>query len=341
MSVQPSAVGPLPPYDPEIAPFVASIPSHEDQRAALEAMIQQRELVLGEDQITRNGTFTARTKVIQGRQGRSVTLHVIRPARQPTRGAIVWLHSGGMVSGSALSLDLPQILDIAEDQSLLVVAVEYGRAPENPAPAGMLDSLDAFRWVAAHADELNYPRNALFLHGLSGGAGLAAAVAFEARAAALDYAGLVIDGAMIDDRMRSLSYQQLDSSSEALASMYRVMWNAVLGKASPSILADYPHLALGRLVDEDFSGFPPVFLMCGTSDAFRDDTTALAQAIWRSGGTADLHQWAGTIHGSDLMVPEAHVSKESAAVRRGWYDRRMTRIEQDAKRSLDEKVQAL
>lgn len=70
MSVQPSAVGPLPPYDPEIAPFVASIPSHEDQRAALEAMIQQRELVLGEDQITRNGTFTARTKVIQGRQGR-------------------------------------------------------------------------------------------------------------------------------------------------------------------------------------------------------------------------------------------------------------------------------
>ncbi|WP_251044239.1 alpha/beta hydrolase [Arthrobacter sp. ISL-48] len=268
-------------------------------------------------------------------------MHLIGPAHQPARGAIVWLHSGGMVSGAALSLDLPQVLDIAEDQSLLVVAVEYGRAPEHPAPAGMLNSLDALNWVAAHADELNYPRNALFLHGLSGGAGLAAAVAFEARAAGLDYAGLVIDGAMIDDRMISLSYQQLDSSSAAVAGMYRVMWNAVLGKESPSILADYPHLAVGRLVDEDFSGFPPVFLMCGASDAFRDDTTAMAQAIWRSGGTADLHQWAGTIHGSDLMVPEAHVSKESAAVRRGWYDRMMTRIEEDTKLSLDEKLQAI
>jgi acetyl esterase/lipase len=246
-----------------------------------------------------------------------------------------------MVSGAALSLDLPQVLDIAEDQSLLVVAVEYGRAPEHPAPAGMLDSLDAFNWVAAHADELNYPRNALFLHGLSGGAGLAAAVAFAARAADLDYAGLVIDGAMIDDRRRSLSYQQLGKSSAGLTDMYRVMWDAVLGQASPTILEEYPHLALGRLVDGDFSGFPPVFLMCGASDAFRDDTTALAQAIWRSGGTADLHQWAGTIHGSDLMVPEAHVSKESAAVRRGWYDRRMTRIEQDAKQPLDEKVKAI
>ncbi|BCW48023.1 alpha/beta hydrolase fold domain-containing protein [Arthrobacter sp. StoSoilB13] len=340
MSVQPSALGPLPPYDPEVAPFMASMAAYEDQAAALEAMIQQRELILGDDQITRNGMFTVHTKVIEGRKGRSVTLHVIGPAHQSARGAVVWLHSGGMVTGAALSLDLPQILDIAEDQSLLVVAVEYGRAPDHPAPAGMLDSLDAFLWVAAHANELNYPRNALFLHGLSGGAGLAAAVAFEARAAGLDYAGLVIDGAMIDDRAGSISYQQLDNSSTAVAEMYRVMWNAVLGKASPSILDDYPHLAVGRLLDGDFSGFPPVFLMCGASDAFRDDTTALAQAIWRSGGTADLHQWAGTIHGSDLMVPEAHVSKESAAVRRGWYDRRMRSIIEDIRLSADEKIQA-
>ncbi|SEQ70614.1 alpha/beta hydrolase fold [Arthrobacter sp. OV608] len=246
-----------------------------------------------------------------------------------------------MVSGAALSLDLPQVLDIAEDQSLLVVAVEYGRAPEHPARPECWIPLMPLVGSQLMQTSLTIHGTPLFLHGLSGGADLAASVAFEARAVGLDHAGLVIDGAMIDDRMESLSYRQLDSSSAALAKMYRVMWDAVLGKASPSILEDYPHLAAGRLIDEDFSGFPPVFLMCGASDAFRDDTTAFAQAIWRSGGTADLHQWAGTIHGSDLMVPEAHVSKESAAVRRGWYDRRMTRIEEDKKLSLDEKVQAI
>lgn len=52
---------------------------------------------------------------------------------------------------------------------------------------------------------------------------------------------------------------------------------------------------------------------------------------------ADLHRWAGSPHGVDAIVPRTHVSRESAAVRDGWYQRILGRLERtpaDAEASL-------
>ena len=64
------------------------------------------------------------------------------PSDAKERGAVLYIHGGGMVVGSADSslADKPQI---ALEHDCVVVAVDYRLAPENPPPAQFEDSLAA------------------------------------------------------------------------------------------------------------------------------------------------------------------------------------------------------
>jgi acetyl esterase/lipase len=218
------------------------------------------------------------------------------------------------------------VLDIAERYGLAVVAADYALAPEFPAPAGLHDAFDGFMWTIQHAHELGYPTDALFLHGLSGGGGLAAGTALLARDAGVAYAGLVLDGPMLDDRLTSISMRQHAASGLPMIRALRAMWDAVVGHDA-HIHDRAPHAVPGRLVGEDLACLPPAYILCGANDPFRDETTAFAEGIWRSGGSADLHQWAGIGHAFDLLAPDAHVSRELTLGRQAWYERILQRIE--------------
>lgn len=333
-------VGPLPAWDPEWEPIVAGYPDFSDYESAMPTLIAARRLTLTPEQVQRDGAFRLTHHTVPSRDGRTLELHVLTPTSGPVRGAIYWLHSGGMVSGAALAYDIAPVLGHAARHSLVVVAVEYALGPEHPPPAGVEDGFEGLVWTLAHHADLGYPESRLIVHGLSGGGGIAAGVALLAREAGLSYLGLLLDGPMLDDRMTTVSYRQHRASGRTMAASAATMWAGLLRDASPTLVSDAPHAIPGRLVDTDLSGLPPAFLMCGANDAFRDEVTAFAEAIWRSGGTADLHQWGGCPHGADSIAPHTHVSTESAAARDGWYDRMLAPVDAPAGTGLLEQLVA-
>jgi acetyl esterase/lipase len=53
----------------------------------------------------------------------------------------------------------------------------YRLAPENPFPAGLDDAMTTLAWMRGHVDELGIDADRIAVTGISGGGGLAAAVA--------------------------------------------------------------------------------------------------------------------------------------------------------------------
>jgi acetyl esterase/lipase len=131
---------------------------------------------------------------------------------------------------------------------------------------------------------------------------------------------------MLDDRLISVSMRQHQKSGLPMIDSLRAMWAAVT-HPERTIHQQARYATPGRLSDHDHSGLPPAYIVCGANDPFRDETTAFAEAVWRSGGSADLHQWAGIGHAFDLLAPDADVCRELISGRLAWYSRMINRIE--------------
>ena len=117
------------------------------------------------------------------------------------------------------------------------------------------------------------------------------------------------------DRDAALQEMRHERQTHAVTEGLSMMWDGLLNGAAADVIEQHPYVAIGRLLDANWSGLPPTFIMCGANDAFRDEASALAEAFWRSGGEADLRQWAEIAHGTDVVNPGAHVARESAATK--------------------------
>lgn len=95
-------------------------------------------------------------------------------------------------------------------------------------------------------------------------------------------------------------------------------WSALLGAAAggPGVS---PYAAPARATD--LSGLPTAFVEAGSVETFRDESVDYASRIWRAGGQAELHVWAGGCHGFDGVVPEAPLSRAARAARIDWLRR--------------------
>ncbi|OAY66024.1 putative carboxylesterase 2 [Ananas comosus] len=111
---------------------------------------------------------------------------------------LVYIHGGGFVAESAASPTYHAHLNaLASRAQILVVSVEYRRAPEHPLPAAYDDAWAALRWAAARADPWLAERGDLsrvFLGGDSAGANIAHNVATRVAAEGL---GVRIEGLIL------------------------------------------------------------------------------------------------------------------------------------------------
>jgi acetyl esterase/lipase len=111
--------------------------------------------------------------------------------------AVMWIHGGGYVAGSA-ALEDRVVRRMAEKVDALVVGVEYRLAPEHPYPAALDDCYAALQWLVARAD---IDSQRIVVAGVSAGAGLAAALALRCVDSRLvDLAGQALICPMLDDR---------------------------------------------------------------------------------------------------------------------------------------------
>jgi acetyl esterase len=222
-----------------------------------------------------------------------VPVRIYRPYR--AQGAIVWLHGGGFVMGD-LETEHPWAIRIATGANVVVISVDYRRAPEHRFPAALDDSYAALTWVADQAAALGIESDRIAIGGHAAGAGLAAAVALRAR----DEHGppvsfQLLNQPELDDRQQTWSARHFTDTPFMTREKVTASWRHYLGSTSAS-----PYAAPARATD--LSGLPPAYITSAEFDPNRDEAITYALRLLEAGVAVDLHQWPGTFHGSQAVL---------------------------------------
>lgn len=233
-----------------------------------------------------------------------VPVRVYRP-RQP-QGAVIWLHGGGWVLGD-LDTESPWAGRIALDTGALVVSVGFRLSPENPYPAALDDVYAVLTWVHENAAELGVDPARIAVGGHSAGANLAAAVSLLAR----DRQGppirfQLLNEPSLDDRQETWSARHFTDTPWSTRALITQAWQHYLGEKGAEAFPAPEYAAPTRAAD--LSGLPPAYVSTAEYDPCRDEQIEYALRLLRSGVSVELHQWAGTFHGSQAIL-SAEVSQ--------------------------------
>ena len=241
----------------------------------------------------------------------SVRVQGPRSAGAP-RPALLWIHGGGYVIGSAAQDDGTGRY-FAEQVGVVVAAVDYRLAPEHPFPTPLHDCYDALAWLARqpYVDPTR-----LAVGGASAGGGLAAALALLVRERGeLQLAFQLLSYPMLDDRTALRT--DIDESRFRLWNnkSNRFGWQSYLG--GPPGSPDVDGLAAPARY-EDLSGLAPAWLGVGTLDLFHDEGLAYASRLRQAGVACDLDVVPGAFHGFDSItkagVSQAYRSAQATAL---------------------------
>jgi acetyl esterase len=202
---------------------------------------------------------------------------------------LVYLHGGGWVIGDLETHDAV-CRTLCHDAGMLVIAVDYRRAPEHPFPAAPDDAEAALRWAAAHAAELGGDPARLAVAGDSAGAQLAVVAAMRVagqvplRGVGLFYPPALHHSETLPSRSENGEGKFLTASS--------MVWfmDSYLGKDAS--LARHPETAL--LHATRLSELPPTWIATLGHDPLRDEGIALARAVEAAGvPTTHVHEPSG------------------------------------------------
>lgn len=250
--------------------------------------------------------------------GPDVPVLVLKPDGDKLRPAILHIHGGGMVLGSAYGLRHGPS-SVAANHDIVVVSVDYRLAPETPFPGPQEDCYAALEWLIAQADVLGVDPARIAVMGESAGGGLAAGLA-----------QMVRDRGKYSLCAQILVYPMIDHRTGGAKDPYRnpttgeFVWTAAMNQFGWACLqGDYtvndshkgwfsPSLAA------DLAALPPAFITTGTLDLFFDESVDYAQRLSRSGVSTDLHCYAGGFHGfnffAETAIAQAFASSLNAAI---------------------------
>ena len=217
--------------------------------------------------------------------------------------ALLWIHGGGYVIGTAAQDDA-LCRHFASELGAVVAAVDYRRAPEHPFPAPLEDCHDTLVWLAG-LDEVDPQRIAI--GGASAGGGLAAGLAL-----------LALERQQVTPILQLLTYPMLDDRTALRRDIdergFRLWNNRSNELGWRSYLAvdpgsdDVSHLA-SPARGEDLSGLAPAWLGVGTLDLFHDEDLAYAERLRASGVPCDLEVVPGAFHAFDRVAPRSNVAR--------------------------------
>ena len=212
----------------------------------------------------------------------------VTPAALP-RPMLVYVHGGGWVIGDLETHDAV-CRRLCHDSGMLVIAVDYRRAPEHPFPAAPDDAEAALRWAAAHAGELGGDPARLAIAGDSAGAQLAAVAAMRvAGQVPLRGLGLIYPPAL--HHRETLPSRSENGEGKFLTASSMVWFmEAYLGK--DAAMVRHPEVAL--LHAPRLGELPPTWIATLGHDPLRDEGIALVRAVTAAGvATTHVHEPSG------------------------------------------------
>jgi acetyl esterase len=181
---------------------------------------------------------------------------------------------------------------LSEAADIIVLSVEFRRAPENPFPAALDDMLAAYRWAAAHTESFGADTKRLMLGGDSAGGNLAAVAANRICATneIVHPAGLMLLYPVTDHPSANhVSYTENATGYGLEASVMRFFWQQYASGVSP----DDTNISPLRLAT--VPSLPPTLVATAEYDPLRDDGIAYAKKLAKA-GIAVTHMHAADMH---------------------------------------------
>jgi epsilon-lactone hydrolase len=227
----------------------------------------------------------------------------LRPTGEGQERAILFLHGGSYVQGSAQAYR-GLASQIASRTGVPVLVIEYPLAPEAVLPAAAQAAMTAWRWLASTGVR------EIALVGDSAGGGLALATLAALRHAtdrASAVAGVTfspwVDLAFTGGSMTAPKVEDPLLRQEFLRDFAR----QYLGGADPRDPRASP--LFGEL-----AGLPPLLIQVGTDELLLDDSRQYAEKAARAGVPVRLEIWQGMHHVFQLDV--AHLESSRVALDR-------------------------
>lgn len=233
----------------------------------------------------------------------AVPVHIVGGRSDRPRPAILHMHGGGFIVGSAAEY-VPVLQAQARALDCVIVSVDYRLAPETPFPGSLEDNYAALKWLYENSEALGVDPQRIAVQGESAGGGHAAMLAIAAR-----------DRGEVPVMFQCLTYPMLDDrtgSSRAVpahlgtccwtAKYNRMGWSAFLGMPAGS--RSVPAGAVPARV-ADLRGLPPTFIWVGSLDLFVQENLAYADRLSSAGVPVELHLAPGVYHGFDGVAPAA------------------------------------
>lgn len=223
-----------------------------------------------------------------------------RPREAPSDAAILYLHGGGYIIGSAKAYRHP-VGQVAAAAGVSAYVADYGLAPERPFPAAFDDAVAVYDALVRHG----FKRIAVM--GDSAGGGLALAVlAFVSKqrevkpvaaVAVSPWSDMTLTGESMVSRA---AFDPLLNRSKMQdgAGLYLSGADARDPRASP---------LFGGLV-----GLPPTLIHVGEDEVLLDDAVRYADQADRVGSSVELHVWAGMIHVFTSSITTLEAAREAS-----------------------------
>jgi acetyl esterase len=209
---------------------------------------------------------------------------------------LVFFHGGGWVIGDLETHDVA-CRKLADEGQLIVISVDYRRAPEHKFPAAVDDAIAATTWIAGHARKLGIDTARLLVGGDSAGGNLAAVVAISAR----DGNGPAIAGQVLiypatDFAMTHSSHREPETSILLTHSVIRWFADHYLNGA-----ADVHDWRASPARATTLIGLPPAYVLTAGADPLRDEGDEYAERLREAGVPVTYRHFSGQFHGFFTM----------------------------------------
>ncbi len=210
--------------------------------------------------------------------------------------ALVYFHGGGWVVGDLDTHDhVCRHLAFAGD--VVVLAIDYRLAPEQPFPAAVDDAAAALAWARADASALGIDAARIAVGGDSAGANLAAVVCLAAR-----------DSGAPPPAFQLLIYPAVDFTADN-ASLRDNATGYLLTRAA---LAQFYDWYVGATQDRrawrvsplwaaSHADLQPALVQTAEFDPLRDEGVLYADTLRAAGVTVEHRHYAGMVHGFARM----------------------------------------